>query len=235
MQSARWLKNGSGLLFIGGKKISKTKQIYHLGVPNGKITQITNDTSNYNSLDFSDDMKTMIASKAKILSGMWKIDYKTGNTKQFGAESETILNFANISVSENERIYFPKIEGDFINIFSMNLQGEDVKQITKKGWHMGAYITPDGKYILTTGKSLDNFYGLVRMNLDGTEPIFLTKIKEKMDVMPSVSADGKTITFMRLNVDWRFPKLMKVSINGGEVSALINDNQKSGNVSANLT
>jgi Tol biopolymer transport system component len=156
---------------------------------------------------------------------LWDIDAETKKANQISPETETLLNFVDISQSADGRIFYSKLEGNEVNIYSVDSAGKDVKQITSKGWNMGAHISSDGKYILTTGKSEDGYNGILRLNLDGTNPVFLTKIKDKTDMMPQSAPDG-TVVFVRLGLDWSFPKLMKVNINGGEVSNIFNDNQK---------
>ncbi len=186
VQGAKWLRDGSGILFIGGKSADKTKQIYFLSYPHGTVSRVTNDTSNYNTLDVSADAKTLVASKANIVSSIWNIDIESKKANQISPETETLLNFTDISQAEDGRIFYSKLEGNDVNIYSADVEGKDVKQITNNGWNMGAYITPDNKYLLTTGKTADGFYGILRLNRDGSNPVFLTRIKDKMDMLPQV-------------------------------------------------
>lgn len=225
VQSSKWLKDGSGIVFIGGKSADKSKQIYFLSYPDGNISRITNDTTNYNTLDISKDAKTIVASKANIVSGLWSYDIETEKALQISPETETLLNFTDISETADGKILYSKLEGEAVNIYAVDADGKNARQITNKSWNMGANLTLDGKYILTTGKIADGFVGILRLDADGKNPVFLTQIKDKMDMMPQFSPDG-TVVFMRMGLDWSFPKLMKVKIDGGEVSNIFNDSEK---------
>jgi Tol biopolymer transport system component len=95
----------------------------------------------------------------------------------------------------------------------MNADGSNPQQLTQQSSNLEPQVTTDGKYIVfasdRTGESK-----IWRMNLDGTNPMLLTDIAGA-GVSPTVSPDGKTVYFWRLNDNKRI--FAKVSIDGGEV------------------
>ncbi len=106
------------------------------------------------------------------------------------------------------------------NIFVMDIDGSNVKQITK-----GAFLdqrpafSPDGKYIAFV-RTVNKLWRLYVVPIDGSAEPRELPIKG-WGYRPWFSVDGKTIYF-QTNVDGR-NRIVKIPFEGGEVIPLAND------------
>jgi TolB protein len=83
--------------------------------------------------------------------------------------------------------------------------------------------SPDAQQIVYNA-CLGGTCGIVRRNVDGTNPVMLTD--HPSDTAPEISPDGATVVFMsQRSGDW---DIYSVSINGGEIQALTDDDSSDG-------
>jgi len=83
--------------------------------------------------------------------------------------------------------------------------------------------SPDAQLIVYNA-CLGGTCGIVRRNADGTNPMMLTD--HPSDTTPEISPDGNTVVFMsQRSGDW---DVYSVSINGGEIKALTDDDSSDG-------
>jgi Tol biopolymer transport system component len=78
-------------------------------------------------------------------------------------------------------------------IASVNLQGQDRKDLTQAGLNNGPTYSPDGRQI-AFGSSRDGNFEIYVMNADGSNARRLTN-SPALDVRPAWSPDGKRIAF----------------------------------------
>jgi eukaryotic-like serine/threonine-protein kinase len=224
--SFRWLKDNSGVVFTGRATPEATTQIWFQAFPSGELKQITNDTSDYATLSISDDGETIIATKVDVISSIWSLASGTKELKQLASESKMLIGYEGFSATPDGKVLFLKKTGKDINIFSLD-EKDGEKQLTKNGANnFYPSASPDGKYIVF-GSNRSGSYSIWRMNPDGTSPTQLTNFPEGMDGDPQVTNDGETILFFRQKNDGSRSTIMKVSINGGEASPALPENQAS--------
>src|SRR5262249_23977271 len=96
--------------------------------------------------------------------------------------------------ADGTRVLFAFPEDDRQQIYSVDLQGGDRKQVTNSlGINNWPHCSPDGKQIVFSS-SRDGNYEIYVMNADGSAPRRLTHCPFQ-DIRPRFSPDGKRIAF----------------------------------------
>lgn len=220
-QSFKFLSNDEGIIFIGKRNTEDNMQIWHSSIPDGALKQVTTDTSDYASLSVSSDGNTIITTKVDRISSLVSYNPSTKETRQVVGDSKTFLGHAGVSQMPDGKILFSRITGKDINIYSIEKDGSSEKKlISDNHFNFSPTSTPDGKYILFSSNR-NNSFDIWRMNADGTAPVRLTDSAGARDGQIQVSSDGKLVFFSRENSDGGKGTLMKVSIDGGEVSPML--------------
>ena len=219
----QWLDGGSALIFVGKNNMSDTMQIWRLSYPDGELRQVSSDTSDYESLSLSAKTDTMVATKVDSIQSFWSLLPNTRELKQLTGESRNLVGFRGISHTPDKRLLFSKKTGEEINVFSMNEDGSGEKQLTAgAGVNISPVASPDGKNIVFISNR-NGSYELWRMSPDGKNLFRLTEYAAGMDMHPEITPDGKFVFFMRQPNDGSRVRLMKISIEGGQVEPLMPD------------
>jgi Tol biopolymer transport system component len=144
--------------------------------------------------------------------------------RQILGENDSLIGGKQLSQLPDGRIIFVKFAGRDVNIFSMNENGDNEKQLTSKsGINQNPAVSPDGRYIVFSSNR-NAFHAIWRMNADGTGAMQLTKPDNASDLQPEITPDGKTVIFVRNNLGGGNSKLMKIPIDGGEATFLFPEN-----------
>jgi serine/threonine protein kinase len=226
-ESFNWFKDGSGFLFLGKPSMSENLQIWRMNYPTGELKQITTDTSDYGSLSVAANTNSIVTTKVDTISSFWSVSPNSKEMKQLSGESKTLLAHLGISYSPNGKLYYAKKTGEEVNVFSMNEDGSDEKQLTSGArLNYEAVVTPDGKFVIFSSNR-NGFFNLFRMDADGKNPIQLTSFQNGVDSQIDVMPDSKTVLFSRQSSDHGKVVLMKVSIEGGEAQTIFPEIQSS--------
>jgi Tol biopolymer transport system component len=122
----------------------------------------------------------------------------------------------------NGRIAF--VQGP--DIYTMNADGSDVKQLTNVGTNNIAYWeswSPDGNQIVFNEYLAPDFIGqLWVMNADGSNQHLLLEDTDFSDERPSFTRDAKSVVFSRCGLDIEECALFQVEIKGGAIKAITN-------------
>jgi eukaryotic-like serine/threonine-protein kinase len=222
-RSFNWLRDGSGIVFLGSKDKKDISQIWYLIFPDGLLKQLTTDSNGFTSLDISNDLKTMIAIKGEPVSSLLSFDPISKGFRLVKGESKTPFVSEGISLTPDGKILFSKRVGTKAKIFSMDENGNNEKQITfDDADDLNPVSTRDGKYILFSSNRSGTFC-IWRINSDGTNPLPLTNIRTGMDGKIEIMPDGQTILFSRQPAEGS--GIRKISIDGGESELLIPNNK----------
>lgn len=225
-----WLKDGSGLYFTARKNKEEPQQIWYLTYPGQDASQITHDSSGYDSMTISDDGKLIAASNFDVISSIWTFKIGEKAIKQIVPENSNNTGAGGIAGLPDGRLLFTKKDGKDVNLWVMGEDGSNPTQLTfDVGVNIFPTTTPDGRFIIFTSDRAGNF-NLWRMDVDGKNPVQLTRSEKVFDVWAQVLADGKTIVFGRRSDDRTGAKLMKISIEGGPEEEILGA-EKSQNMS----
>lgn len=223
--SFQWLSDTGSFVFVGAQNMGDMMQIWQMDFPTGALKQITNDTNDYVTLSVSADGGQMVATKVETISSFWSFAPATKELRQLIHENKNLLGYAGLSQMPDGRILFSKMNERQIDIFSVNENGTDERQLTRdSGFNMQPVATHDGKYILfVSNRNSSN--GIWRMDADGGNPVQLTANPQGMDGQIQVAPDNQTVYFNRVRSDGGRPQIMQVSINGGEARPLMPENE----------
>ncbi|MCB1023331.1 MAG: protein kinase [Acidobacteria bacterium] len=227
IRSIRWLKNDSGIVFVGQKNLDQSRQIWHYSLVAHKLSSVTTDTSDYASLSVSEDGNTIVSDKVDRISGLSIFSPQTKEIKQVLPESKNFMGHLGVSQIEDGKILYSKLSGDEVNIFLMDEDGNNERMLTKGGkFNIQSSMTSDGRYIVFSSNRSGS-YSIWRMDPDGSNPKQLTRAANVKDVFPRSANSGNSVFFMRQNNDGGKGQLMKVSIDGGGETPLIPENELS--------
>lgn len=122
---------------------------------------------------------------------------------------------------KNGRIAF--IQGP--DVYTMNSDGSDVKQLTNLGPDSGAAWeswSPDGKQIVFNVYSPPNFLGqLWLMNADGSDQRLLFAEGDLDEERPSFTPDGTSVVFSRCQLDGETCTLYQIKTDGSGLTAIM--------------
>jgi Tol biopolymer transport system component len=110
------------------------------------------------------------------------------------------------------------------DIFTMNPDGSEVRQLTNLGPDNGAFWeswSPDGKQIVFNEYRSPDFLGqLWLMNADGSNQRLLLADSDFDDERPSFTSDGNSVIFSRCRLDIEACALFRMEVSGGGITAV---------------
>jgi len=211
-----WLPNGSGVVVVGGGSSRSDKfnlsQLWHVALPSGEVSRITNDLSRYVSLSVSADGTTLVTVQDKKLSGIWVLSGGTlSQTKQVDAETHSWIGGREqgISWTPDDKIVYSSDASGNLDIWKMDADGSNKKQLTfREDEDIHPVVLPDGRTIVFVSGSKGTF-NLWRMDIDGGNAKQL--MNENVDCLIDFDASGEWVVYTTFH---RF--LNKTAIEGGE-------------------
>ncbi|HQU81540.1 MAG TPA: protein kinase [Pyrinomonadaceae bacterium] len=195
LNSFAWLPEKRGI--VASLQLIKEfqSQVWEINYSDGQMKQITKDFNGYNALSASADGKNLLAVQRDFLASVWNVPID--NSAQ--AKRLTEGKFEGIGIaftSENRLLYSSNISGGF-EIWSMNLDGSDKKQLTSDAVFK---VTPcavnPAKLIFFNAVGAESG-GVARMDFDGKNFKILDGIwnvfcaSDAPRIFYSSSTDGK--------------------------------------------
>jgi serine/threonine protein kinase/Tol biopolymer transport system component len=215
-----WLPDMTGLLMNAREQGANVAQIWHLSYPGGETRKVTNDLNTYRSISLTADAGSFATVQTSGLMNVWiapggeaerAVQLPSGNIGYSGGNE-------GVSWTPDGRIVFVSISGKRGDIWIMNADGSNRKQLTSDaGNNHNPVVTPDGRHIIFTS-SRSGQRNVWRMNLDGSELQRLTT--SLVDFLPTVSPDGRWVIYSSLTSG--NPTLWKVPTEGGTPQEIIN-------------
>ena len=128
---------------------------------------------------------------------------------------------------DGRSIVFERDWSDHAGVALMNADGSNVRDLTPTGLQGDPTFTPDGKQIVFSRTQVDQYDSVWVMDADGSDQRELVAARNYgapkcgCDVDPTVSPDGKTITYVRVKGDWgQNQALMSIRLDGTGVKRL---------------
>lgn len=211
-----WLKDGTGLMVNTRELPNSPTQISHVTYPDGVVTRITNDLTQYGNSSFgvTEDGSTLVSIIEETSTRVWL----TGSGEDEG-RSRKLTNGKEdgqfgIALTPDGKVVYVTKTGEDYDIWIMNADGSGQKQLTSSpDIEELVEVSRDGRYIVFHAYSASSVAHIWRMDIDGGNLKQLTS-GEFTDVVPFFSPDNQWVLFS----SWRSgnPRLWKVSIDGGD-------------------
>jgi Tol biopolymer transport system component len=221
MQGLIWMSDGTRLLMLAGSQRA-VFQIFEISYPDGTARRLTNDLDSYTALGLTADSATLAAVKRVSEANIW--------IAPAGDESRArLLTPGSGKVDDNpswshdgSRIVFSSQTGASIEIWSVNEDGTDLRQIisnAESNFHPS--VSPDGRSIAFV--SSRNGYHIWRANIDGGDARQITT-GESSQYAPTFSLDGRWLFYVDVS---RWPSVWKISAEGGAAPVRISNKRSS--------
>ncbi len=225
----QWLPDMSGLLLVAGEGPGSA-QLWFVSYPSGKTRRVTNDLGGYRAIGLTTDGKKFSTVQATGLVNVFVVPggdaskavrLPTGNVGFYASAGN------NVSWTTDGRIVFVSNEGSTPDVWVMDPDGNNRKQLTSNG---ATNFTPaassDGRYFVYSS-AREGARTIWRMNVDGSNHTKLTN--GVSDSSPSISPDSKWVVFTSLA--GAKPTIWKVSIDGGTPVQITDHNAIGGRIS----
>lgn len=215
-------KDGLSLLMLAKTNDQEPAQIWQLSYPEGNIARrLTNDSSGYQLISFASEANVITAAKQNTISSLWSFNPQTKELNQVTTDNKNLLGATGFDFLPDGKILTSKVESNKSNLILLNADGKNEKPLTDDDSFNGqAVVSPDGKFIVYSSSKEKNL-SLWRIDIDGKNPVQLTKPENGYDSRPQITSDSKTIIFERRNLDFSKSTLMKMPIEGGEPTPLV--------------
>lgn len=212
--------DGRLLLVAGSEHSDQELQLWRVSLPQGNVTRITRDLSNYAKLSLSANGQTLLAVRREKTADLWTMS--AGNTERATQISNgDVLRLNSAVWTRDGRIVFSALSGQYLNLWKMDASGQNLTQLTRAAADQAEVAaTADGRYILfhAGGK-------IWRVNPDGSGPRQLTT--GNLDVHPVASRDSRWVVYASLQ-NWSpgiggRPMVWRVPIDGGAAIQITKD------------
>jgi len=209
------LEGNQGLLINAVDGAANRRQLFHVTVPGGDITRITNDLNSYSVVSVDRDGRNIVSVQRTDESRVW-----VGNPSDFRSMvpiSREPLAYQTVDWTPDGRLVFDVLENDRVSVWIADADGKNALQLTSQDSdNSGPRVSGDGKYIVFTSKRA-GFNQIWRMNIDGGNQILLANTPG-ITQTPQFAGDGRTVVF-RWYHEGSAP-MGQVSVEGGPVTGL---------------
>ena len=185
-----------------------------------QVEQITFGNQNYvgqQSLDWIDSDKIIFSSQSAndLTEHLSIFDLKTATKTQI---TEGRQDSSRLPTSDGNFIWFVMNKNGFANLYQMDLEGKNVKQLTNgtDGQRQSPQVTTDGKYLYFVFRG-KNGANIRRLDLQtNTEEIFFDNPEFQPGTFMEISPDNKFITFSKAfdrneeDADKKFTDIMTI-------------------------
>jgi len=199
-----WLPDRSGLLIVGNRKMGESKQIWLVSYPGGEISQITAGPTAYIDISITADAAKAVAVQMTFASNVW-----VGPAGEPQNLKRIIHAVGDFCWTPDGRLIYSSTANVKTNLWEMQPDGTEQKQLTDSERDATPVATKDGRYIIYTSNRTGALQ-IWRMDAGGSNPVQLTEGKSVN--RPAVTLDGQWIVYNTVD-DWT---LWKISIDGGE-------------------
>jgi Tol biopolymer transport system component len=125
---------------------------------------------------------------------LWVADLQTGDRAQLTAESGN--NFQPVVSPDGQYIVFTSERTGQTNIWRMDIDASDVRQLTFGREDARPRISPDGRWVVYQQGNSDGIrITLWKVSIDGGSPIRLTPSQSSHAIRPAISSDGRWVAY----------------------------------------
>ena len=217
-----WLPDGSAILF--GARVSKSSlnsQLFQLSYPGAESRRITNDLNFYVGASLTSDGSTLATVQVELAGNLWLTNFGSSASlsapRQITSGISRADGISGIIWTPGDKIIYGYYTSGILRVASAAPDGTNVHDILP-GVESSTWLSGcgDGKHFVFSTRGSEGGSAIWRADIDGTNVTPLSK--DKLDVQPSCSPDGKFVVYV--DVSNVVNRLMKVSIEGGTPSEI---------------
>jgi Tol biopolymer transport system component len=193
--------------------MSNLSQLFHVSLPDGALTRVTNDISSYFGISVDRSGRSIVASQRYDERRIWVGESDALERAQSITPEPNVHRIADWT--PDGRIVYDATDNSRPHVWIMDADGGNKQQLTSNdSGDYGPRVSGDGKFIAFTSNR--NGYDQVwRMNIDGSNQVLLANV-EGATSSPRFAADGQTVFFHWARGSGAL--MGKMSIFGGEVT-----------------
>jgi serine/threonine protein kinase/Tol biopolymer transport system component len=209
------LRDSSGLLVTSTDPVSNLQQIFHVSLPGGTMTRVTNDLNFYYGISVDRDGRNIVTSQQFDENRVWVgAASDLASLKPLTQEQNA---HRNVDWTPDGRIVYDAYDNNRAHIWIADADGKNVQQLTDASYDDSEpRVSGDGRYIVFTSNR-SGLNQVWRMNIDGGDQVLLVDVSGSTQA-PRFSSDGQTVVFNWLRESDRI--LGKVALAGGAAAEL---------------
>ncbi|HKX83801.1 MAG TPA: winged helix-turn-helix domain-containing protein [Pyrinomonadaceae bacterium] len=186
IKSLAWLPDATGLLITASRVPARHYRIWEVSLSTGQAQPLTTDSESYGRLSLNDKGDILISTHVKQDFQLFVLNEKGR------AEIRPLADASQAAFAANGRIYFSSVMSGNDEIWSMNSDGGDRRQLTNDpATDVGPPLSI-GDYVFFASNRTGSAQ-IWRMNTDGTDQVQLTQKEGGLPL--SVSKDGKWVFY----------------------------------------
>ena len=207
------------LIVSGGVKSSAPDQYSRLWLvkPGVAPEPITNDLINYGDVSITADGGALVTTQWQDTEALWNAPNNDA-ARAVRVVQET-ASFNHPSWTPDGRLLYQSTAGGNRNIWLVNADGTNKKQLTSKCNCVDPQMSADGRYIIYSLYNADWIGHVWRMDADGSNQNQLTS--GFSEDWPTLSRDGRWVIYRQLQSN-DYGVLWKVPLDGGTPVQLVN-------------
>jgi TolB protein len=214
LHDVRWLPDQTGFIVGARETQAAPFQLWHISYPDGAARRITNDTNHYRDIALSPDSRLLLTNQNFPNMNIWLAPLDAPERARqitFGNAAED--GEFGIAFTPNGKIIYTSPRGGNVDLWQMNADGSEQKQLTKNAgeWNARPQVTSDGRYIVFVS-TRSGTRQIWQMDANGGNPKQLTEVF--LADYPNLSPDGEWIYFA-MNESNK-PFIAKIPFHDGE-------------------
>jgi serine/threonine protein kinase/Tol biopolymer transport system component len=226
VEGLAWLPDSTAIIIAAREKPGVARQLWHIALPAGTASRVTNDLSDYRSVSITGDGKTIAVTQTETLANLWILPKGSAEATQLTTGSG--LQVGNVAASR-DAIYFTGVDQAGRNIWISKLDGSGVRPLIRDPVSACCVdVTPDGRIVLFVSWREGNIPAVFRANGDGTGVTRLTR-ERIYPQRPSISPDGTWFLYRRADGE---TEAMKMPVAGGNATVFSEGSGGSPDISA---
>jgi Tol biopolymer transport system component/DNA-binding winged helix-turn-helix (wHTH) protein len=209
IRSLAWLPNGSGLLLTASRIPTKHYRIWEVSVETGRVRPVTTDSESYDRLSLDARGDVLVSSFARQDFQLSVLNGKDG------ADRRPLADASQGTFAQNGRIFFSSIMSGNDEVWSVNADGSDRRQLTNDPAD-DILPTAGGGDLVFFSSNRSGRSQVWRMHADGSDQVQITQNEGGLPL--SVSKDGRWV-FYRHGLQ---RTLWRVATSGGHEESVFN-------------
>jgi Tol biopolymer transport system component len=210
IKNLAWLPDKSGLLITASRFPNKSFRIWQVSAANGEASPLTKDSESYAVLNMNKEASAIVSTR-------FKEDFRIKLIPTENPSAATTLtNASAASFAPDGKIYFSSIISGNDEIWSINADGSEQRQLTNNtADEFAPIISPDNKTVFFVSNKSGSAQ-LWRMNRDGSNQTQITQTEGGAPVFVSPGGEWVYYRHILTSVLWR------ISLKSGEQQLVLN-------------